>query len=101
MWVWCEKRELRETRSLRANEMTGSIPQRNIFGEVESLTPVDDLAVSVVGIFGTERWPADQTFKHDGSHRPPVAAESVAFTGENLRCNVIGGSDGGVGHLST
>ena len=90
-----------EIGTLRANQMTGSIAERNIFGEVESLTPIDDLAVSVVGIFGAERWPADQTFEHDGPDRPPVTAECVPFTGENLRCNVIGSSDCGICHLST
>lgn len=94
------KRGLREVRSLRADKMTGCIAQRNIFGEVESLPPIDDLAVSVVRIFGTERRPADQTFKHDGSNGPPVTAECVAFASKNLGCNIIRGSDCGVGHLA-
>lgn len=81
--------------------MTGGVTQWNILREVESLTPVDDLAVGVMRIFGAERGPADQTFEHNGSNGPPVAAESVAFARKNLRGDVIRGSDGGVGHLST
>ena len=39
--------------------MTGGVTQGNILREVESLTPVDNLAVGVVRIFGAERGPAD------------------------------------------
>ena len=94
-------RRLKETKSLRANEITGSISQRNVLRKVERLAPIDDLTICVVRIFGTERGPADQTLEHDGSNRPPVTAECVAFAGEDLGRNVIGRSNGRVGHDST
>ena len=53
------------------------------------LLPIDNLAVCVMGIFGAEGGPADQTFEHDGTDRPPVTSEGVASTRKNLRGNVV------------
>lgn len=57
------------------------------------LLPIDDLAVGVVGLFGTERWPADQTLEHDGANRPPVTAEGITCAGEDLWGNVVRGAN--------
>lgn len=63
--------------------------------------PVHNLAVRVMWIFGAERRPTDKTFKHDCSYRPPVAAEIITLATEDLRSNVVWGTDGGVGHDTT
>lgn len=75
--------------------------ERDIFRKVKSFAPIDDLAVGVMRVFGAEGRPADETFEHDGSDGPPVTAERIAFAGEDLGCDVVGGSDGGVGHDAT
>lgn len=75
--------------------------QLNVIREVQGLAPVDDLSVSIVGILSTERRPADLTFKHDSTQAPPVTVLSVAVTTEDLRGNVIGRTNGGVGHKTT
>lgn len=70
----------------------------DVVGEVERLAPIDNLAVRVVAVLGAERRPADQALEHDGAQRPPVAVERVAVPGEDLGRDVVGGSDGRVGH---
>ena len=67
-------------------------------GEVSG--PVDNLAVCVVRLLGTEWRPANQAFEHDGTHTPPIATLVVALATENLGCDVIRCSDGGVCELS-
>ena len=69
--------------------------------EVEGVTPVDDLAVSVVRIVGAEGRPADETLEHDCSQTPPITLEAISLAAEDLRCDVVGRTDGGVGHDST
>lgn len=49
-------------------------------------------------LFSAERRPTDQTFKHDGSNRPPIAAERIALSAKDFRGNVIGGSHRRVRH---
>lgn len=78
--------------------MTGGITKSNVFREVEVFAPVDNLAVSIVRVFSTERRPADKTLEHDCAYRPPVTTERVAFPSEDFRSDVIGGSDGRVSH---
>lgn len=46
-----------------------------LLGEVQRLTPINDFAVGVMGVFGTERRPADEAFEHDGSNRPPITGK--------------------------
>lgn len=60
------------------------------------IAPVNDLLVRIMGVFGTEWRPPDQTFEHDGTDGPPIAAEAVAMSCEDLRSNVIRRSDGRV-----
>lgn len=60
------------------------------------LFPVDDFAVGVVRILGAKGWPANQTFEHDSTDRPPITAEGVASAGEDLRGDVVRCANGGV-----
>ena len=68
---------------------TLGIKQGIIIGEIQRLSPVDNLSVGVMGILGTEWRPADQAFKHDSSDGPPVTAEGVALASEDLRGDVV------------
>lgn len=81
--------------------MTGSFAKSNVFREIERFAPIDNFAVSVVRVFGAERGPADETLEHDGADGPPVAAEGVAFTGEDFGSDVVRCSDCRVGHDAT
>lgn len=76
---------------------TFGIEQGVIFREIQRLPPIDNLSVGVMGILSTERRPADQTFKHDSSNRPPVTAEGVALASEDLRGDVVGCANGRIG----
>lgn len=57
------------------------------------LFPIDDLAVGLVGVLSAEGRPADEALEHDGSDRPPIAAEGVALASENLRGDVVWSSN--------
>jgi len=83
---------------LLSDEALGAAAELDVIGEVERLAPVDGLLVRLSAILGTEGGPADQAFKHDGAHAPPVAAERVALPAEDLRSDVVRSADGGVGH---
>lgn len=48
--------------------------------------------------FGAERRPTNQTFEHDCSYRPPIAAERIALPAKDLRGNIIRGPYRRVGH---
>jgi hypothetical protein len=86
--------------NLPSNEVLRLRTQLLIRREGEISGPVDDLAVCVVRLLGAEWRPADQAFKHDGAHTPPIAALVVALATEDLRCDVIRCSDRGVSKLS-
>ena len=70
----------------------------DVVREVERLAPVDNLPIRVVAVLGTERRPADQTLEHDGTQRPPITVEGVALAREDLGRDVVGRTDGRVGH---
>ena len=70
-------------------------------GEVERLTPIDDLAVRIVGVLGAEGRPADKTLEHDSTHRPPVASERISLSAKDLRSNIIGCSNSRISEDST
>ena len=53
-----------------------------------------------MGIFSTERRPANLTLKHNRSKTPPVTVMRVAMTAENLRSNIIWSANSGIGHES-
>lgn len=72
-----------------------------VWREVQVARPVDDLAIGVVSLFSTERWPADQTFKHDSSNTPPIAALVIASSTEDLGCDVVGSANSRKGQLTT
>ena len=90
-----------KSHSLPADKVTGCIAKCNIFREIERFTPVDDFAVGVVRILGTEGRPADETFEHDCANGPPIAAECIPFSGEDFRGDVIRCSDCRVRHDAT
>lgn len=81
-----------------ADKVLGLGSKLNIVWEVESAAPVDDLAVGVVLVLGTERWPPDLALEHNRTQRPPIAVERVTVAGEDLWCDVIWSSDGRIGH---
>lgn len=84
-----------------SNEILCFWAKLNILREVEGLSPVDNLSVGIMGIFGTERRPADLTFKHDRTQTPPVTVCRVTSTGENFRRNVVRSTNCGIGHNTT
>ena len=51
-------------------------------------------------IIRAEWRPPNDGLVHDGTQRPPVTAEAVPATAKNLRSDVVGSADGGVGHRS-
>ena len=65
------------------------------------LLPIDNLAVCVMCVFGTKGRPANQTFEHDSTNRPPVTAKRVASAGEDLWSYVIGSAHRGVSKDTT
>jgi hypothetical protein len=69
--------------------------------EVQMPWPVHNLAVGVMRFIGTERRPANEAFKHDGTNGPPIAAIVVALAAEDFRGNVIRSTDRGVCELTT
>ena len=54
-----------------------------------------------MGLLGAERRPADETLKHDGTNRPPIAAKVGSLAAEDLWRNVVGCTDSGVSQLTT
>ena len=66
--------------------------------EVQALSPVDNLSVGVVLVLGAEWWPADKTFEHDGTDRPPIAEISVSLAVENFGSDIVRSSNRGIGH---
>lgn len=81
-----------------ANKILGLSTKLDIVWEVERLAPVDDLAVGVMLVLGTERWPSDLALEHNRTQGPPIAVEGVAGSSEDLWCDVVWRSDGGIGH---
>ncbi len=77
------------------------IKKRILLGKVQCLSPIDDFAIGVMSVLGTERGPPDETFEHDGSNRPPVTSERVTVTAENLRGDVVWSADGRVSQGTT
>lgn len=63
--------------------------------------PVDNLAIRLVRLVGTERGPANQALEHDGANGPPIAAVVVTPATEDLRGDVVGRSDRRIGKLTT
>lgn len=55
------------SRSLPSNQILRFGTQSDVVREIQRLPPVDDLAVGIMAVFSTERRPAHQTLKHDGT----------------------------------
>lgn len=70
----------------------------DVVWEMKGLAPVDDLAVGVMLVLGAERGPSDLALEHNRAQGPPIAVEGVTGAGEDLWCDVVWSSDGGVGH---
>ena len=94
--------------------------KRNVIWKVECVLPIHDLTVPsgsisldgsrnlgpsavhsrVVGFFSTKRRPPDETFKHDCTHGPPIATESITLSTEDLWSYVVWSPHGGISHDS-
>lgn len=83
------------------DEVFGVATQLLVGWEMKMARPVDNLPVRIMGFLGAERRPSDQTLEHDGAQAPPVAAEVVALSAEDLWRNVVWGTDCGVCKLTT
>lgn len=82
-----------------SNEVLSLGSQWLVGREREVSRPVDNLAVSVVRLLGTEWRPANQALEHDGTNTPPVTSLVVTLATEDLGRNVIRRTDGGVREL--
>lgn len=91
---------LQTSKNVPSDEMLGLRSQLLIRWEAQVSRPVDNLTVRVVRLLGAERWPSDQTLKHDCANTPPITAKVISFAAEDLGCNVIRCTDSGVGQLS-
>lgn len=85
----------------RANKVLSLSTELDVIREMQGLTPVDDLAVSIILLLGAEGWPADLAFEHDRAEGPEVAVVAVSVSLKDLRGNVIWCSDRGVSHQAT
>lgn len=87
--------------NIPANEVLGLGSELVIWREVQVTTPLDNLSVRVVRFLGAEWWPADETFEHDSTNTPPIAALVIASATKDLRCNVVWSTDSREGKLTT
>lgn len=62
-------------------------------GDAKVLRPVDYLELSLRGGRSHERWLTNQHLVHDDPHGPPVAQMGIANPSEDLRSNVVRGTD--------
>lgn len=79
--------------------MLGLATQLLVRREGEVSRPVDNLAVGIVRLLGTEWGPTDEALEHDGAYTPPITALVVAFAAEDLGGDVIRSADSGVRKL--
>ena len=68
----------------------------NIFGELQRLSPSQNLAISVMRVLRAERRITAQTLEHDSAQTPPIAFVTVALLQEDLRRDVIRCTDCGI-----
>lgn len=81
--------------------MLGLAAKSDIIGEVQGLSPVDNLAVGVMAVLGTEWRPTHQTLKHDCAQRPPITVKRISVASEDLWGNVVRRAHSGIGHQSS
>lgn len=96
-----EGNEEKGRKRLRSNQRLGFTAKRDVFGEIECVGPIDNLAVCIMGILGAKRRPSYQTLEHDSTDRPPIAAEGVALPDEYFRGDIIWRTHGRIGHDTT
>ena len=101
--VTCIAEKAKQQISARSNKDRDDSPsdhvlrlatQNKFIRKVQGLPPIDNLPVRVMSILCTEWWPSNKTFKHDGSHRPPVTEVSIPLVQEDLGGNVVRGTHG-------
>jgi hypothetical protein len=85
------------TRNSPPNEVFCLGTQLLVWWEMQVSWPVNNLTVCVVWLFGAERRPADKALEHDGAHGPPIAAEVVSLSTEDLWRYVVGSTHSRVG----
>ena len=66
----------------------------DVVRELKGIRPINNLAIGIPWFFSAEWRPADKAFKHNCSHRPPIAAKRIALPTKNLWCNVVRCPDG-------
>ena len=69
----------------------------HIVGDDKIMRPVDDLLVRLVRGLRTEGRVSNETLKHNGAQRPPVALVSVPLLQENLGRDVVWRPDSRIG----
>jgi hypothetical protein len=84
-----------------SNEVLCIMAELLVWGEVQVTRPIHNLPIRIVSLLSTEWWPADQTFEHDCTKRPPITAEIIALTAEDLRSDVVRSTNSRVGELSS
>ena len=87
--------------SVPSNEVLSFRPKLLVRREVQMTRPIDNLAIGIVRLLSTERWPSYQTLEHNGPHTPPIAPKVIPLPAKDLRRNIIWRSHGGVGELPT
>ena len=75
-----------------------SLPtQMHIVRDDKIMRPIDNLLVRLVRGLRTKGRVPNQTLKRDGAQRPPVALAPIPLLQENLGCDIIWSSNGGIG----
>ena len=82
--------------SLPEDSFGGGLWDGHLGGELESVSPVHDLAVSLLRGLRAEGRVAYQHLEHDDPQGPPVTALVVAGLQENLGRDIVRGAHGGV-----
>lgn len=72
-----------------SNQILRFWTKMNIIWEDQSLSPSQDLSISVMSVLRAERWITTKTFEHDSTQRPPITFVSISLLKEDFRSNVI------------
>lgn len=86
-----------KTRCLLSDEVLGFWSEYSFLRELESLSPVHDLAVCLRRGFRAEWRISAKHLEHDDSYRPPITFLAITLLHEYLRGDVIGRTYSGVG----
>ena len=74
---------------LPPNHILGLSTQSNILRKPKLILPINNFPIRIMRILRTERRISNQTFKHDGSQRPPITFLTITLLEENFRSDVI------------